>query len=200
MKGSSNSRPIQSCLTSANVEPTSRSLSLNCGFGISAATGSSRSRCLGALSGRVTDASLGATLSRFKRVERLRHDRWPDVAERFPQDAVVSGASSKLLKQLPGIGEPGADRILMIAGSVKTLAPDSNGARVLCRLGFGKDSARYDRMYRSVIQETMPELPDTPSWWLRAHQLLRQHGQSLCRRNAPRCRECPLAPRCPSAR
>src|SRR5258706_11658693 len=44
----------------------------------------------------------------------------------------------KLLRQFPGIAGPGADRILMIAGSVRTLAPDSNGVRVLCRLGFGK--------------------------------------------------------------
>lgn len=108
-------------------------------------------------------------------------------------------AARKLLKQFPGIGEPGADRILMITGSLKTLAPDSNGARVLCRLGFGKHDARYDRMYRSVVAATEPELPSAAPGRIRAHQLLRQHGKSLCKVSAPRCRECPLAARCPSA-
>jgi endonuclease-3 len=106
----------------------------------------------------------------------------------------------KLLKQFPGIAGPGADRILMIMGSERTLAPDSNGARVLVRLGFGKDHASYDRMYGSVVAATKPELPDERRWWVTAHQLLRLHGKTLCKRSAPRCDWCPLAERCPSAR
>ncbi|HEV8358668.1 MAG TPA: hypothetical protein VGQ17_18085 [Gemmatimonadales bacterium] len=105
----------------------------------------------------------------------------------------------KVLVKFPNIGGPGADRILMVAGSLKTVAPDSNGARVLVRLGFGREDARYDRMYRSVVEATLPELPDDPAWWTRAHQLLRQHGQTLCKTTAPRCGECPLAPSCPAA-
>jgi endonuclease III len=105
-----------------------------------------------------------------------------------------------ILKKFPGIGDPGADKILMVQGSLKTLAPDSNAARVLCRLGFGDPGPRYDRMYRSVITATTPELPRDPAWWVKGHRLLRQHGQVLCKTSAPRCGECPLAPRCPSAR
>jgi endonuclease-3 len=105
----------------------------------------------------------------------------------------------RLLVRFPNIGEPGADRILMVAGSLATLAPDSNAARVLVRLGFGKDESRYDRMYRSVTEATAPELPEDAAGRVRAHQLLRQHGQTLCKTAAPRCGECPLAPRCPSA-
>jgi endonuclease-3 len=106
----------------------------------------------------------------------------------------------KLLKQFPGIAGPGADRILMIMGSERTLAPDSNGTRVLVRLGFGKDDARYARMYGSVVAATEPELPDERRWWVTAHQLLRLHGKTLCKRSAPRCDWCPLAERCPGAR
>jgi endonuclease III len=105
-----------------------------------------------------------------------------------------------ILKKFPGIGDPGADKILMVQGSLRTLAPDSNAARVLCRLGFGDPDPRYDRMYRSVITATTPELPRDPAWWVKGHRLLRQHGQVLCKTSAPRCGECPLAPRCPSAR
>ncbi len=42
----------------------------------------------------------------------------------------------KALKRFPGVGEPGADRLLLAAGSAAALAPDSNGLRVLVRLGF----------------------------------------------------------------
>jgi endonuclease III len=31
----------------------------------------------------------------------------------------------------------------------------------------------------------------------RAHQLLRRHGQELCRNTAPACDRCPLASSCP---
>ena len=105
-----------------------------------------------------------------------------------------------VLKRFPGIGDPGADKLLMIAGSLRTLAPESNGARVLCRLGFGKSDPRYDRMYRSVVAATEPELPAQSAWLSKAHLLLRLHGKTLCKRAAPRCRQCPLASRCPSAR
>jgi endonuclease III len=64
-----------------------------------------------------------------------------------------------ILKKFPGIGDPGADKILMVQGSLKSLAPESNAARVLCRLGFGTPDPRYDRMYRSVIAATTPECP-----------------------------------------
>jgi len=104
-----------------------------------------------------------------------------------------------ILEKFPNIADPGADKILMVAGSQKTLAPDSNVARVLLRLGFGKDDSRYDRMYRSVVEATQSELPDDSRWWVKAHQLLRQHGQTLCKTSAPRCGVCPLASRCPSA-
>jgi len=105
----------------------------------------------------------------------------------------------KLLKQFPGIGDPGADRLLMIAGGKRTLAPESNGLRVLCRLGFGTADARYDRMYASVVTATQPELSNQPATLIEAHQLLRQHGKTLCKAGVPRCAECPLAERCPNA-
>ena len=110
------------------------------------------------------------------------------------------GRARAILKRFPGIGDPGADRLLMIAGSLRSLAPESNGARVLCRLGFGQSDARYDRMYRSVVSATAPELPAQAAWLIKAHLLLRVHGKTLCKSSAPRCAKCPLAPRCPSAR
>jgi endonuclease-3 len=106
----------------------------------------------------------------------------------------------RALKRFPGIGDPGADKILMVAGSLATLAPESNGARVLVRLGFGKADARYDRMYRSVAAATAAELPARPADRIAAHLLLRLHGKTLCKAGLPDCPACPLVARCPGAR
>ena len=108
--------------------------------------------------------------------------------------------ASKLLKQWPGISGPGVDRILMIAGSRRTLAPESNGLRVLVRLGFGVLNTRYEKTYASVAEATAPELPKTPEGLIQAHLLLRRHGKTLCKTARPHCEDCPLSAQCPSAR
>ena len=102
----------------------------------------------------------------------------------------------KTLKRFPGIGDPGADRILLFNHSVATLAPDSNALRVLLRLGFGEESKSYSRTYRSVSDAVRPLLPDDFPWLVRAHQLLRLHGQETCRRSRPECQDCPLTDAC----
>lgn len=106
----------------------------------------------------------------------------------------------KVLKRFPGIGEPGADKLLLAAGSAVTLAPDSNGLRVLLRLGYAKDDASYAKTYRAAAEAVAPELPDDTAWLVAAHQLLRRHGQETCRRSEPRCDICPLAKGCDFAR
>jgi len=105
-------------------------------------------------------------------------------------------AARKLLKRFPGIGDPGADRILLLARSQASLAPESNALRVLLRLGFGEESKDYARSYRSVIASLAPELPTDFDWMIEAHQLLRRHGQEVCRRSNPRCELCPLTSGC----
>ncbi len=101
-----------------------------------------------------------------------------------------------VLKRFPGIGEPGADKLLLAAGSAVTLAPESNGLRVLVRLGFAKDDPNYAKTYRAAAESVAPELPKDRAWLVAAHQLLRRHGQETCRRSEPRCEVCPLAKGC----
>jgi len=105
----------------------------------------------------------------------------------------------RTLRKFPGIGDPGADKILMVSGSLRTLGLESNGLRVLRRLGFGKASADYTKTYRSVSADVADELPRTTAGLIEAHQLLRQHGKTLCKAAAPLCGKCRLAARCPSA-
>jgi endonuclease III len=105
----------------------------------------------------------------------------------------------KLLKRFPGIGDPGADRILLFAGTRATLAPDSNALRALVRLGFADDNGSYAATYRRVADSVADQLPDDTAWLTRAHQLLRRHGQDLCKRSAPLCGDCPLSKHCPAS-
>jgi endonuclease-3 len=107
--------------------------------------------------------------------------------------------AQKQLARFPSIGAPGAQKILMACGAGAALALESNGLRVLLRLGFGMESKNYAASYRSVQEALAEELPAKPAARLAAHLLLRTHGQTLCKRNAPDCDACPLAARCPSS-
>jgi len=104
--------------------------------------------------------------------------------------------AKKKLQRFPGIGEPGADKILLFSHARYTLAPDSNALRVLVRVGFGREDENYSRMYRSAAEAVAPQLPEDFSWLIRAHQLLRRHGQEICKRNVPLCEACPLTDGC----
>ena len=105
--------------------------------------------------------------------------------------------AGKLLQKFPGIGEPGADKILLFSRAKRTLGADSNVLRVLVRLGFGEgDETHYTRMYRSAAEAVAPQLPEDYPWLISAHQLLRRHGQEICRRSAPVCEACPLTEGC----
>ena len=105
--------------------------------------------------------------------------------------------AAKLLQKFPGIAEPGADKILLFSRAKQALGADSNVLRVLVRLGFGEeDEKNYSRMYRSAAQAVAPQLPEDYPWLISAHQLLRRHGQEICRRSAPLCEACPLTNGC----
>ena len=104
--------------------------------------------------------------------------------------------AKKALRKFPSIGEPSAEKILLFAGSHPVLALDSNLLRVLVRLGFGREDKNYTKSYRSVREAVAPGLPLDAAWLTRAHQLLRRHGQELCKTNHPRCDACPLTREC----
>jgi endonuclease-3 len=107
--------------------------------------------------------------------------------------------AKKALKRFPAIGDPGAEKILLFGHALPVLALDSNGLRVLVRLGYGEEKPNYSATYRLLQAAIEPELIKKYPWLIQAHQLLRQHGQELCRRSKPRCQECPLLKGCPWA-
>lgn len=104
--------------------------------------------------------------------------------------------AKKLLKKFPGIGDPGAEKILLFSKTQPVLALDSNGLRVLLRLGYGEERKSYAAMYRSAQEAIASELRRDFDWLIAAHQLLRRHGQELCKTAGPLCASCPLKSSC----
>jgi endonuclease III len=107
--------------------------------------------------------------------------------------------AKRALRTFPGIGEPGAERILLFAGRHALLAPDSNALRVLVRLGLVREGPSYSKTYaaaRAVAKEVSADVRLAQQ----AHLLLHHHGQTLCKRTAPLCSDCPLAGDCAYAR
>ena len=121
--------------------------------------------------------------------EEFDSDLRPALKKPFPQ-------AKKALKRFPSIGDPGAEKILLFTRSYPVMALDSNGLRVLCRVGFAEEQKGYSATYRLVQGAIQEQLPQDCDSLIRAHQLLRQHGQELCKRSKPRCGECPLSDSC----
>jgi endonuclease III len=107
-----------------------------------------------------------------------------------------SPAAKKDLRKFPSIGEPAAEKILLFNHKLSVLALDSNGLRVLVRLGLAPGRKSYAATYKGAQDALAPQLPADCKALVRAHQLLRQHGQELCKRNKPICAHCPLRVEC----
>ena len=104
--------------------------------------------------------------------------------------------AKKALQKFPSIGEPSAEKILLFTRSYPVLGLESNGLRVLLRLGFGEEKKNYSAAYRSVQAAIEDQLGDDYGWLIDAHLLLRQHGKELCKTNRPMCEKCPVRKVC----
>jgi endonuclease III len=145
-------------------------------------------------------AAMGGSVAIDDRVRHMQ-DAAALVADEFGGNLDRAGKfdlrdAIKALRRFHGIGEPGAERILLLTRAHKLLPLDSNGARVMVRLGYGREDKNYGAMYRSVRQAAAPELTQTFDWLTDAHLLLRRHGQEVCKTSKPRCSECLVRPEC----
>jgi endonuclease III len=93
--------------------------------------------------------------------------------------------AKRALQKFPSIGGPGADKILLFCGIFPGLPLESNGLRALLRLGYGRKLKDYAAQYRSDQEALAGQLPKSPANRVRAHLLLRQHGQELCKTPRP---------------
>lgn len=105
-------------------------------------------------------------------------------------------AARRALCKFPNLGQPGAEKILMQCGKAEGLPLESNGCRVLLRLGFGRAQKSYGSAYRSIQEAIAPQVPKTAAAIAGAHFLLRAHGKDTCKTNAPLCSTCSLASMC----
>lgn len=107
--------------------------------------------------------------------------------------------AKRALKRIPGIADPGAEKILLLTGRQPLLGVDSNGLRVLTRLGYGVAAKTYTTTYKSATTAALAELGTKIEAVTEAHLLLRHHGQTICKTTKPRCGACSIRAHCPSA-
>lgn len=163
-------------------------------------TGLNPARILSTPRARLHQIARRASILPAATVEKLRQiatialeDFGGDLDEalrREPREAI------RALKKFPSIGNPGADKILLFSRILPVLALDSNALRVLLRLGFGKEDRNYAKSYSAAQEAASRQLPKACGILIEAHQLLRRHGQELCKRTHPCCEACPLRPDC----
>src|SRR5262249_31947497 len=72
---------------------------------------------------------------------------------------MTSRARVRTLKRFASIGTPGAEKILLFAKLERLLGLESNGLRVLVRIGFAVEEKSYDKTWKAVKAATSPELP-----------------------------------------
>ena len=154
---------------------------------------------------RASDASLLAVTKlggihpelraeRLREIAEIAHEEFDDNLAPILQ--LPLKAAKKSLQRFPMIGEPGAEKILLVAGAYPLMALDSNGLRALIRLGYGEERKSYSATYRSAQTAAAVEIEETCGARLRAMLVLRTHGQECCKNARPNCAGCVLKQEC----
>jgi endonuclease-3 len=134
-------------------------------------------------------------VQRWREIARVTLDRFGGDLDRILDEPYA--AARKALKQFPMIGDPGAEKILLFCGKGDGLPLDSNGSRVLLRMGFGRAQPKnYGAQYRSIQQAIAGRSAPGAAGLGRAHLLLKMHGKMLCKEKGPACGECPVVDLC----
>jgi len=135
-----------------------------------------------------------ARVEKLRRIAQIALQEFDGDFDRILKQPLAK--AKKSLKKFPGIGDPGAEKILLFSRTHPILALDSNGLRVLLRLGYGEERKNYSATYRSAQEAVESELKKDSGWLIAAHQLLRRHGQEMCKTTRPLCSNCPLKSSC----
>lgn len=152
-----------------------------------------------------SSAKLAAALKAGGMVPELRATRLQQIAQRVQNEfggdlrAGLVGPLAgvrKLLKKFPGIADPGVDRILLFARVAPIAAVPSNCPQILVRIQLGKEPDDYGANYRFAQSAIDEELPAQFHARTRAFLLLKEHGQTLCKRTKPKCDGCPVRDNC----
>lgn len=97
------------------------------------------------------------------------------------------------LVHLPGVGRKTANVVLGNAFDINVgVVVDTHVGRVAMRLGLTRETDPVK------VERALMALVPRDRWTMLSHLLI-WHGRRLCDARKPRCADCPLAPRCPSA-
>jgi endonuclease-3 len=154
---------------------------------------------------KATQAKLTHALKAGGMVPEVRAMRLQQIAERIQNEfggdlrnALVGRVEDvrKRLKKFPNIADPGADRILLFGKIAPVAAVPSNCPHVLVRIQHGLERESYSVTYREAKALIEAEIPEQFHPRQRAYLLLKEHGQTLCKRSKPKCKECPVRMHC----
>jgi endonuclease III len=154
---------------------------------------------------KATQEKLAHALKAGGMVPEVRAMRLEQIAERIENEfggdlrnALVGRIEDvrKTLKKFPNIADPGADRILLFSKVAAVAAVASNCPQVLVRIQFGLERENYSVTYREAQSLIEAEIPKQFHPRQRAYLLLKEHGQTLCKRSKPKCAECPVRSHC----
>ena len=152
-----------------------------------------------------TQAKLAHALKAGGMVPELRAMRLQQIAERVENEfggdlrkGLVGPIEEvrKKLKKFPGIADPGADRLLLFGKVVPIAAVASNCPHVLVRIQSGLERENYGVTYREAQALIKAEIAEQFHARMRAYLLLKEHGQTICKRSKPKCDECPVSAHC----
>jgi len=152
-----------------------------------------------------TQTRLAHALKAGGMVPEVRAMRLQQVAERVVNEfgGGLSNAfvgrieeTRKKLKKFPGIADPGVDRILLFGKVAPVAAVPSNCPHVLVRIQLGLERESYSVTYREAQSLIEEEIPEQFHGRMRAYLLLKQHGQTICKRTKPKCEKCILSSHC----
>jgi endonuclease-3 len=132
-------------------------------------------------------------------VPEVRAMRLKEIAERVEHEFggdLRNGLTRASLKKFPNIADPGADRILLFAGTSPIAAVPSNNPHVLVRILRGRERENYGVNYKIAQEAIEREVAATLDARQRAYLLLKEHGQKLCKRTNPKCPQCPVREHC----
>ncbi len=98
----------------------------------------------------------------------------------------------KELLELKGVGPETADSIILYSAEKAEFVVDAYTKRIYSRLGLVKETIDYDSLKDYIIKEIPKEL----ILYQEYHGLLVLLGKNLCKKQNPKCDECPLKEKC----
>ncbi len=135
----------------------------------------------------------GISVVKSRRIQALLHAIGDPLDLQWLRDIPVPEAQA-FLCSLPGVGRKTAACVLLFAYGRRDVPVDTHVGRVGERLGLLRPGAGSAELHDAMVALT-PRGAE-----LELHVNLLRHGRRTCVARVPRCPECALRRRCPSAR